>query len=81
MTKKEIIELIQHRKDTNTFYIQCAGYGFHGTDESKIAEQLNTMICQMPGCCNQRCEQYGRPSYLCSIHYEEACEEESLHAP
>ena len=54
MTKKEILDLIQHRKDTNTFYAQCAGYGFHGTDEEKIAAQINDIICQIPGCCHPR---------------------------
>ena len=72
MTKKEIIDLIHHRKDTNTFYAQCAGYGFHGTDAEKIAVQINALTCQIPGCCRPRCEQSGRLSYLCSLHYEEA---------
>ena len=77
MTKKEILDLIQHRKDTNTFYAQCAGYGFHGTDEEKIAAQLNAIICQIPGCCLPRCEQSGRLSYLCPLHYKEAYREET----
>ena len=77
MTKEEILNLIRHRKDTNTFYAQCAGYGFHGTDEEKIAEQLNAIICQIPGCCHPKCEQSGRLSYLCPLHYKEAYREET----
>ena len=77
MTKKEILDLIQHRKDTNTFYAQCAGHAFHGTDAEKIAAQLNAIICQIPGCCHPSCEQSGRLSYLCSMHYEEAYRQEA----
>ena len=77
MTKAEILNLIQYRKTTNTFHAQCAGYGFHGTDAEKIATQLNALICQMPGCCHPKCEQSGRLSYLCSLHYEEAYKEEA----
>jgi hypothetical protein len=71
------LALIEHRKETNTYYAKCAGYSFHGTDVKKIAVQLDSVICQVPDCRQRRYEQSGRLSYLCSMHYEEACREEA----
>jgi hypothetical protein len=80
MTELEIMDLIQHRKDTNTYHGQCGEYGFHGTDLFKVAKQLSALICLMPGCSKKRCEVDGRQSYLCDEHFEEACKEEAEHA-
>lgn len=77
MTEKEVLNLIKHRKDTDTYFVQCGNYGFHGTDRDKVVEDVVSRMCLMPDCCHERTEQGGRLSYLCLEHYEESSEEEA----
>jgi hypothetical protein len=79
MTKREIKDLIKYHKESKTYYAKYAGYGIHGTDLNRVVEQLNALICQIPGCGNPRCEKDGRVAYLCPNHFSEACRESKPH--
>lgn len=79
MTKREIMALVQHNKESKTYYIHHAGHGIHGTSLQGVAEQFKKIICQMPGCGNTRCKRGGRVAYLCPNHYDEACRNENAH--
>jgi hypothetical protein len=69
MTKREIKNLIKHNRDTNTYYAHYDDYGFHGTNISAVTEQLNALICHMPGCGNIREKRDGYVAYLCHDHF------------
>jgi hypothetical protein len=75
MTKREIMDLVRQNNETKTFYAQHEGYGFHGTSQDYVVEQLNALICQMPGCGSARGQSDGRSAYLCPSHFAEACRE------
>ena len=79
MTKREIKDLDQHNQETKTYYVHYEGYGFHGTNLNTVVEQLNIILCQMPGCGNARCRKDGRLGYLCPNHFAEACEVDRIH--
>ncbi len=79
MTKREIIDLIKHNKESKTYYANYEGYGIHGTSLDNVAEQIKALVCQIPGCGNIRCKRDGRVAYLCPNHFAEACRKEETH--
>ena len=72
MTKSEIIGLIKHHEKLDTYSAYYAGIGFHGNNLESIIRELDALICQVPGCGNERCEGNGRKAYLCPKHLSEA---------
>ena len=76
MTKREIMDLVQHNRDTKTYFAHYDGYGFHGTSQEHVVEQLKSLICQIPGCGNTRCVKDGRFAYLCPNHFADACRDD-----
>ena len=72
MTKREIMELIKHHERSKTFSAYYAGHGFHSTDLEALIRELDALICQVPGCDNERCERNGRKAYLCPKHLSAA---------
>jgi hypothetical protein len=79
MTKREIMDLVQHNQETKTYYVHYEDYGFHSTSLDTVVEQLKTILCQMPGCGHARCGKDGRLAYLCPNHFAEACREDETH--
>ena len=72
MTKSEIRGLIKHHEKSETYSVYYAGIGFHGNNLEWIIRELDALLCQVPGCGNERCERKGRKAYLCPKHFTEA---------
>ena len=79
MTKSEIRGLIKHHEKSKTYSAHYAGLGFHGSNLEWVIRQLDALICQVPGCGNERCERNGRKAYLCPKHHSAAINTELEH--